>query len=328
MKAFRQPTSNTLSNAAALLPNGNPPILTFEEWHHASCREHSITHLTTAVPARFRAQLSTRRLGRFVEGFERIETTESVGVERDRRAIEKDREHPFVLFAVLAGEVAFEQGSRSLRAAAGDVFLYDQGLPFSMALRRTRRLAFQVPRDAIGVAIGDPAGLVARLPDPLTTSTKLARSMLEHLAFAPAIGSVEVREHLAQTVLHLFSAGFADDLVHSRDTLLGAIKAWMRARSDDPDLDIEAVSRAFGISCRTVSRLFAADGTTPMRWLWRERLTAAHEALGRRGAPRVSDVAAANGFSDMAHFSRAFRQAFGHPPSAVRSGAVFGEDEG
>ena len=116
-------------------------MLSFEEWHHVSCREHSITHLTTVAPSRFQGQLSTRRLGRFVEGYERLDANEPIAVERDRRAIAKDREHPFVLFAVLAGDVVFEQGGRSLHAVAGDVFLYDQGLPFSMALRRTRRLA-------------------------------------------------------------------------------------------------------------------------------------------------------------------------------------------
>ena len=100
----------------------------------------------------------------------------------------------------------------------------------------------------------------------------------------------------------------------------------MRARADQPDLGIETVSHAFGISSRTVSRLFAAEGTTPMRWLWSERVAAARQALSRRGAARVSDVAAANGFSDMAHFSRAFRRAFGHPPSATRSGTTSGEE--
>jgi AraC-like DNA-binding protein len=55
-------------------------------------------------------------------------------------------------------------------------------------------------------------------------------------------------------------------------------------------------------------------GMTPHAWLIRLRLERACELLGR-GCRPVTEVAHAVGFYDHAHFCRAFRDAFGVPPS-------------
>jgi transcriptional regulator GlxA family with amidase domain len=64
-------------------------------------------------------------------------------------------------------------------------------------------------------------------------------------------------------------------------------------------------------------RLFASEGTTPMHWLWERRLREAHRLLSNQVVSRVKDAALAAGFSDMSHFSRAFRAAFGQSPLEV-----------
>jgi AraC-like DNA-binding protein len=55
-------------------------------------------------------------------------------------------------------------------------------------------------------------------------------------------------------------------------------------------------------------------GMTPHAWLTRLRLERACAAL-RQGGRLVADVAQESGFYDQSHFNRAFRLAYGVPPS-------------
>ena len=68
---------------------------------------------------------------------------------------------------------------------------------------------------------------------------------------------------------------------------------------------------------RTLNRLFAAESTTPIRWLWRQRLAASYKALAEGHVRQVIDAAFSCGFSDPSHFSRAFKAEFGLSPHEV-----------
>ncbi len=94
------------------------------------------------------------------------------------------------------------------------------------------------------------------------------------------------------------------------------IRQHARAALGDPDLNVDSIAAAVGLSPRRIHQLFADSGTTLMRWIWSERLAQCHariaDAAGR--GIRISDVAYEWGFSDPAHFSRAFRQRYGITP--------------
>jgi len=61
-----------------------------------------------------------------------------------------------------------------------------------------------------------------------------------------------------------------------------------------------------------------ALGTTPGGLIRRTRLDRAREDILRDRTRSLLEIALANGFGDGASFSRAFRTAFGHPPSELR----------
>jgi AraC family transcriptional activator of tynA and feaB len=91
------------------------------------------------------------------------------------------------------------------------------------------------------------------------------------------------------------------------------------ARLRDPDLSVESIAAAVGLSVRRIHQLFTHTETTLMRWIWSERLAQCHSRLvdaSIRGQ-RIGGVAYDWGFSDPAHFSRAFRQRYGVSPSQV-----------
>jgi transcriptional regulator GlxA family with amidase domain len=62
----------------------------------------------------------------------------------------------------------------------------------------------------------------------------------------------------------------------------------------------------------------AALGATPGGLIRRTRLGRAREDILQDRTRSLLDIALANGFSDGASLSRAFRIAYGHPPSELR----------
>ena len=80
----------------------------------------------------------------------------------------------------------------------------------------------------------------------------------------------------------------------------------------------ESLARIAGISIRHLDRLFRARiGCTIGQHLQSLRLERARNLL-RQTSLSVLEVAVASGFASSAHFSRAYRKRFGHPPRVER----------
>ena len=88
----------------------------------------------------------------------------------------------------------------------------------------------------------------------------------------------------------------------------------------DTTLSVSKVAESFRISPRYLSMLLKSDGTTFGRYVLTQRLDKASLALK---SPLYSDIPISQiawkfGFSDMAYFSRAFRQKFSYSPTEYR----------
>jgi len=97
---------------------------------------------------------------------------------------------------------------------------------------------------------------------------------------------------------------------------------WTRAllrETPDAPIDLDALAQAAAVSPKHLCRLFGqAVGRPPMRWVMDTRLTHAQTLL-RRSNLNVQQVAHRCGFASPFHFSRAYKQRFGRPPSADRA---------
>ncbi|MFJ8578641.1 helix-turn-helix domain-containing protein [Micromonospora sp. NPDC093277] len=109
--------------------------------------------------------------------------------------------------------------------------------------------------------------------------------------------------------------------VEVQDTGLRArVEAFVRRHLTDPDLTPAAVAEAHHMSLRSLHRLFADTGTTIGAMIRAERLAGCFRDLAdpRLRHQAVHQVAARWGFRDRAHFSRAFRSAYGISPREHR----------
>ena len=97
--------------------------------------------------------------------------------------------------------------------------------------------------------------------------------------------------------------------------------AYIDAHLDREDLEPSAIWKAASVSRSRLYRLFAPEGGVA-RYVIQQRLQRAHEALTNPVDPRtISAIAYDCGFTNVAHFARAFREAYGVTATQVRSGA-------
>lgn len=98
--------------------------------------------------------------------------------------------------------------------------------------------------------------------------------------------------------------------------ILAAVRA-MEANVAEP-LTLERLAQVAGVSARQLNRLFTEKlGRSTMRYYRELRLDKAQSLL-RNSPLSMTEIALACGFASSSHFSRAYAESFGQPPSAYR----------
>jgi AraC-like DNA-binding protein len=103
-----------------------------------------------------------------------------------------------------------------------------------------------------------------------------------------------------------------------RATELLRVVAYITEHLHDPRLNVATLARVFGVSRRNVYNIFLPSRVTPHAWIQNARLDRACALLEASGAGPVGAIARQCGFSDPAHFSRAFRARHRVAPTAWR----------
>lgn len=293
----------------------------FELWHQVTCRSYSITECRRVSDGRFRAQITIRELGALAISALSTATPpdDRIHVTRSAADIRRDPRDHFMLWLLLDGQLGLEQNGRSHRIQAGDLFVYDQARPFALNFgARSRALMVTIPRALVTARLPPGHHLGGRRIAARSRLQPLAASLITQL-YRLEDSRPDVAHRLGASALDMLVTAIEADADASSDATesrrrLGHVKRFMLEHLGDAALTLERIAEAQNMAPRTLYRLFAAEGTTPIRWLWQQRLAASHKALTEGKAADVTDAALSHGFSDVSHFSRTFRAAFGQPP--------------
>ncbi len=224
------------------------------------------------------------------------------------------------LMLVVDGEIAMTVGHRRRVLRPGEMALVDahRGNRGDHAGVRHACISFDIAGDArLRRLARAPVLLARRARDPVALRQRF-REACARLA-APAGGVADAWRTAAMLALvaaaHDDAGATAADVDPRLDRALVAIET----RIADPTLNLSDLARAAALSPDRLNALFRARfATTPMRRVLRLRLERARNLLARSDLS-VKEVAAAVGFADPLHFSRAFRAAFGLAPTAHRA---------
>ncbi|MDN3446010.1 helix-turn-helix domain-containing protein [Microbacterium sp. APC 3901] len=249
-------------------------------------------------------------------------------VERTPELIARSDRSYFKLSLMLAGTGLLIQDDREAVLQAGDLAVYDTDRPYSLVFDddfRTMVVMFpkhliSLPSDMIGqltaVRISGQGGLGGMVVPYLT---QLAGN-LDQLA-----GTTGAR--LAHSALDLVTTVFTRELgldgvsADPHRALVQRIRSYIDRNLASTDLGPASIASAHFISTRHLHGLFQEQGVTVSTWIRTRRLEQCRrDLLDPMLADRpVAAIAARWGFVDAAHFSRAFKSAFGISPSEYRA---------
>ncbi|WP_136055280.1 helix-turn-helix domain-containing protein [Microbacterium sp. K24] len=249
-------------------------------------------------------------------------------VERTPELIARSDHSYFKVSLMLAGTGLLIQDDREAVLQAGDLAVYDTDRPYSLVFDqdfRTMVVMFpkhliSLPSDMIGqltaVRISGQEGLGGMVVPYLT---QLAGN-LDQLA-----GTTGAR--LAHSALDLVTTVFTRELgldeasADPHRALVQRIRSHIDRNLASTDLGPASIASAHFISTRHLHGLFQEQGVTVSTWIRTRRLEQCRrDLLDPMLADRpVAAIAARWGFVDAAHFSRAFKAAFGASPSEYRA---------
>lgn len=248
-------------------------------------------------------------------------------VRRSEAHISSSDSDDFLLCVQLSGRGRFKQGDREAVAENGGFVLVDPRHPFAVSFEGdTRSIRVALPRQALETRLTDAAALSARSMD---AGGPLAGLLSSYLAMLPAridgIDPVTATQLAAQT-LDLVALAFSLEAGHSarlssrREVALYRLKAMIEARLCDPALKPAVAAGAAGISVRYANDLLWQEGYSIERYILHRRLERARRTLEDPAQARrsIGEIAFAWGFSDLSHFVRRFRAAYGLTPGDYR----------
>lgn len=228
----------------------------------------------------------------------------------------------------IAGEVALEQNGRELILEGGDITLIDPLVPcVGRFFSGSKLLVLKIPRRRLEARIGKTRQMIARRIRPITGENSLLSAFLGILPAHVGMLGAAAEKLVANQVLDQIAMSFAKAMEggmprvsSARSVALLNLRAAVEARLADPALDAEAVAVAAGVSVRYANAVLAQEGTSITRLIQARRLTRCRRALDDplQGHRTISEIAYGWGFSDMTHFGRRFKAAFGLSPRDYR----------
>jgi AraC-like DNA-binding protein len=242
---------------------------------------------------------------------------------RDSNHIRNGPEESLWLSYMEQGTGYLEQCGKMVSQKSGDIMLYDAAQPFTYSVTPESFYILRIPRELLRHRIAAVERLVATSLGAQTGFRSVLGSLIKEASSSSMLTSLPgVEPKVASSILDLLACVI--DLHEGRgesrtvtEALYRRACVYIEKNLTNPDLSLESLAQAEKVSSRTVARVFAANGTTPMKYIWQKRLEASYCALAQGTVRKVSEVAIDYGFCDLSHFSRMFKKSFGVNPQNV-----------
>ncbi|HEY3948989.1 helix-turn-helix domain-containing protein [Phenylobacterium sp.] len=311
----------TISTAEA------PPAERLDFWHDMVCRTFFRVDCRPLEPATFHGEIATGTAPPIA--FSRLRSAPQT-VRRDADHVRQTEDEVVLVNLQVAGTGTFVQDGRETVLRPGDFNCLDSTRPCEMSYEgEFEQLVFYMPRSAVDRAMGGtshvtvaPIRRESSMGSLVSTYIRDLGSRIAALPPATAERLVEVGHALVLTALGEVSGRNARAQEWGRPALRQRALHQIEINARDPQFGSAELAAAVGVSLRYLQHLFRDLGETPTGNIWKARLhIAARDLVDPRLAEAgVGQIAFACGFSDVAHFSRRFRAAFGLAPRDYRAG--------
>ncbi|HJW27558.1 MAG TPA: helix-turn-helix domain-containing protein [Rhodocyclaceae bacterium] len=257
--------------------------------------------------------------------------SDPVSISRRDEDILEDRIFDVLLHVQVQGSAEITQGGRTFNLSPGAIAIVPGGIPYHVCYpEKGRKIILRIPHRVFhervlgrevrdfGATVFSGDGLVPVVIDLLKSMTlekEGALSEVEQFTLAESFLA------LVGTVVRSRRTPGPKDVERNRSARLCRILSYLEEHFSDHELTPARVAEANMVSLRHLHGLFKESGTTVSRWIWDRRLRAGREDLldPKLATLTICDIAFRRGFSDSAHFSRAFKERFGISPCHLRA---------
>lgn len=299
------------------------PSMRYAAWRDAICDVYVHVDVKATDPGRYRGFIREAKFGEVV--LTDILLSEQ-RIRRNRQHISRLDKECYYLQLIHKGSISVMQRGETHKsnAARGAVFsaaeqyeLYGHGEVRSFYLEIPRdEFAQRFPRERIPVAAS------------LNTTQGLGRIATEFCATLATEGSrLEdgVRAGLGNQLMDLLAFSLLTsegDMPAAEGSVkkarLRSVQQWIEDHLSEPNLSLERIAAANGMSLRYLHVLFEPCEMSASEWIWNRRLQLAYDGLARGDGRSITSIAFDHGFNSSAHFSTMFRHKYGISPRDVR----------
>ena len=328
------------SSATRRLRNGNQlkaifstsavhPRDRFDYWHSVACKE-IIGH--DSVPenrATFQAEIKAANFG----NLDLVEFNNSpMQVAHTLAHVGRTSPDTVFLCYQLSGKILIVQNAREVNLDAGSLTLLEPRLPYDAKFSRdSKTLVIKAPRRELRARVGGNRELIGRRVTAERAEDDLALSVAAKLpSLAGRIASI-TEELVGNHALDLIGLSIARTMgiptarvSNTKAFLLGQIRSVVEARLTDSDLDGQKIADIVGISVRYANALLAEQDLSLHRLILSRRLSRCRVAFEdpNQTYRTIAEIAQGWGFSDMTHFGRCFKAAYGVSPRECQKAAA------
>ena len=249
--------------------------------------------------------------------------------------IARGGEDRFFVTLPLHCRVAYSHCGRTAELDGESLYLVDPGQPVEVAYPQFHRvLNLSIPGPLLRRRLGTPEDYCGRRCPTDTGAGFLAKGMIvslfEHADEIAPAQLAEFGERMVDMVALALIASFGvrgGTAVQSATSVrwahLARAQRLIDSRLSDSRLGPSTIAAALGMSERYLAKIFELSGETVGGWIRERRLEWARGALVSPSFARhsIGAIAFAAGFTDITHFSHAFRRRYGISPRRHRAEA-------
>jgi AraC family transcriptional activator of tynA and feaB len=259
-----------------------------------------------------------------------VMSIESLGlecVEHTPHSIAHGEDNVFLLFLQLAGSAIYGQDGRETIIHPGDLVLLDAQRPFTCRYEHRKQITIKIPHRSLKARLASSSQLTARAVRRTDGIGALASDYIkmipDHIDALQPAAKLQIAEHALDLAALAFAAETGKGtpaLSSGRAVALLNLRMAVESRLKDPAFNPAAAAAAAGISVRYANNLLSQQGTSLERFIVSRRLEHCRRALQdpRQLRRNISEIAYAWGFSDLSHFNRRFKAAYGCAPRDYR----------
>lgn len=301
----------------------------FDYWHSLACKK-IVGHDSVPENRRtFQAEIKTAKFG----NLDLVEFSNSpMQVSHTFAHVDCTSPDSAFLCYQVSGSVLVVQNGREVDLQAGTLMLLEPLLPYDARFSSgSRTLLIKAPRRELRARVGGNRELSGRRVTAERMDDDLALSAAARLPCLAGRTASVTEEIVGNHVLDLIGLSIARAIgnspgrvSNSKALLLGQIRSVVEARLTDPDLDGQKVADIVGITFRYANALLAEQDSSLHRFILSRRLARCRSALEdpNHANRTIAEIAHGWGFSDMTHFGRCFKAAYGVSPREYQKAAT------